>query len=195
MCVCVCPPPLSLEYSHLLSLSQPFHLCTFPYWLILGLLLLSFPLFLPLLCPWLFFVSHYFCYIDILSLPLYRDTPLTAPSVTLSMTTDLRGKCKVPPHQEIKTLASSRCLTPLTSLIFPHPVLHTRLPNSPLYHSLFCFLFSFLQLLLATLFSYYFTCLIILSMQKCRIKFSFSFNYIILSLFLTAEVRQHIHLI
>lgn len=191
MCTCVfvyVPPPLSLEKSHLLNLPQPFHLCTFPSWLILGLLLLSFPLFLPLLCPWLFFVSHYFLLHRYFSLPPYRDTPLTAPSVTLSMTTDLRGKCKVPPHQEIKALASSRCLTPLTSLIFPHPVLHTRLPNSPLYHILFGFLFHFLQPLLATVFSYYFTCLIILSTQKCCIKLLFCFNYVISILFL---IRQY----
>lgn len=67
-----------------------------------------------------FSLPFLFCYIDILSLPLYCDSPLTAPQVTLSMTTDLRGKCEVPPHQEIKTLASFRCLTPLTSLS-PNP--------------------------------------------------------------------------
>lgn len=55
------------------------------------------------------------------------------------MTTDLRGKCKVPSHHEIKTLASSHCLTPLTCLIFPHPFVCIPLPKSPLYHLLFCF--------------------------------------------------------
>ena len=101
----------------------------------------SFPRLPPITPSLALVLSTSVCYIDILSLPPYRDTPLTVPPVTLSMTTDLRGKCKVPPHQEIKTLASSRCLTPLTSLVFPHPFLHIPLPKSPLYHLLFCFLF------------------------------------------------------
>lgn len=137
-CVCLCMSPSSLPW----VLSPPQLVSTFP------------PLHIPLLTitrsPSTFFsslfpmtlalfLSRSFCYIDILSPPLYWDTPLTAPPVTLFMTTDLRGKCKVPPHQEIKTLASSRCLTPLTSLIFPHPFLHTPLPKSPLYHILFSF--------------------------------------------------------
>ncbi|CAB1418072.1 unnamed protein product [Pleuronectes platessa] len=64
-----------------------------------------------------------------LSVCIEIPLPLRAPPVTLSMTTDLRGKCKVPPHQEIKILASSHCLTPLTSLVFPHPFHWTFFPH------------------------------------------------------------------
>lgn len=137
----MCPPP---PLPRVLSPPQP--VSTFPP---LHIPLLtetrspssSFPPLSPITPSLALVLSTSVCYIDILSLPPYRDTPLTVPPVTLSMTTDLRGKCKVPPHQEIKTLASSRCLTPLTSLIFPHPFLHIPLPKSPLYYLLFCFLF------------------------------------------------------
>lgn len=183
--VCLCMSPSSLPW----VLSPPQLVSTFP------------PLHIPLLTitrsPSTFFsslfpmtlalfLSRSFCYIDILSPPLYWDTPLTAPPVTLFMTTDLRGKCKVPPHQEIKTLASSHCLTPLTSLIFPHPFLHTPLPKSPLYHILFCFLFPpFSQL------SQHCSPPLLLVSSHCPCKNNnFYFIY-----FLTAEVRRYRHLI
>lgn len=168
VCVCLCVTVCMCVSSPLpCVLSPPQPLSTFP------------PLHIPLTetrSPSSFFSSlspitlslglvppSSFCYIDILSLPLYWDTPLlTAPPVTLSMTTDLRGKCKVPPHQEIKTLASSRCLTPLTSLVFPRPFLYIPLPKSPLYHSWSVFFFT---TSLSTVFSLWilassFTCLV-----------------------------------
>lgn len=133
MRVCVCASSVCPLSSLPWVLSPPQPLSTFP------------PLHIPLLTEtrsYSFFcflsVSFFpfrsltpsFCCVDIFALPLYWDTSLAAPQVTLSTTADLRGKCKVPPHQEIKTLASSRCLTPLTSLVFPSLPLHIQLPKS-----------------------------------------------------------------
>lgn len=80
LCVCVCVPPRSLEYSHLLNLSQPFHLCTFPSWLKLGLLLFFLisslsPITLTLACVH----STFFLYRYSLSLLLYWDIPSQHP--------------------------------------------------------------------------------------------------------------------
>lgn len=177
MCVCPSSPPWVLSPPQPDSTFSPLHI---PLLTETRSPSSFFPSVSPITLSLAHLLSTSFCYIDILSLPLYWDTLLTAPPVTLSMTTDLRGKCKVPPHQEIKTLASSRCLTPLTSLIFPHPFLYIPLPKSPLYLLLLCFLFLPSATPLNTVFLFFYLSHHILPRKNAFSSFSFVFHYICL---------------
>lgn len=132
LCICVLLSPISAP-PQLLSTFPPLHIplltktrSSYP----LSPITLSLPL---VLCTSVLLYRYFFHSLCI------KITPFAAPQATLSMTNDLRGKCEVSSHQEIKTLASSRCLTPSPPWSPFTPSSRSVSPNPPVPSS---FLFS-----------------------------------------------------